>query len=297
VTSHFTGKERDSESGNDYFGARYYGSSMGRFLSPDPGGLVAVNPSFPQTWNMYAYAANNPLIFSDPTGFDCVYYNDSGSGVESIDHSSNSGECQQNGGNWEEGTTFAGWQHYDVASDTWTGASLSNTSVYFYQGSAPGGTPQTYQYLANGDGELVTASTVPCSGNCLSGTSTSISSLQSQLQNGATLYGLLNWAVSQGPSFGPNGVGPAQNDWIGGEGNGWCGAGGAGPPGGNGWACLAHDYNYYVLGANWFRNNYDPGYGKGPQLQKVNQTLCNNVGGAGGVEITLFFSVGPWGCR
>ena len=32
---HFTGKERDSESGNDYFGARYYASSMGRFMSPD----------------------------------------------------------------------------------------------------------------------------------------------------------------------------------------------------------------------------------------------------------------------
>jgi RHS repeat-associated protein len=32
----YTGKERDTESGNDYFGARYYASSMGRFLSPDP---------------------------------------------------------------------------------------------------------------------------------------------------------------------------------------------------------------------------------------------------------------------
>jgi hypothetical protein len=30
-----TGKERDTESGNDYFGARYYASSMGRWLSPD----------------------------------------------------------------------------------------------------------------------------------------------------------------------------------------------------------------------------------------------------------------------
>jgi len=41
-TSHFTGKERDAESGNDYFNARYFGSSMGRFLSPDPlgGSLV-----------------------------------------------------------------------------------------------------------------------------------------------------------------------------------------------------------------------------------------------------------------
>ena len=31
----FTGKERDTESGNDYFGARYYSSAMGRFMSPD----------------------------------------------------------------------------------------------------------------------------------------------------------------------------------------------------------------------------------------------------------------------
>jgi RHS repeat-associated protein len=36
LASHFTGKERDAESGLDYFGARYYGSSMGRFMSPDP---------------------------------------------------------------------------------------------------------------------------------------------------------------------------------------------------------------------------------------------------------------------
>src|SRR5262249_48329770 len=32
----FTGKERDAESGLDYFGARYYGSNMGRFITPDP---------------------------------------------------------------------------------------------------------------------------------------------------------------------------------------------------------------------------------------------------------------------
>ena len=48
---HFTGKERDTESGNDYFGARYYASSMGRMLSPDPSNIGA-NPANPQTWNM-----------------------------------------------------------------------------------------------------------------------------------------------------------------------------------------------------------------------------------------------------
>jgi len=63
----FTGKERDAESGNDYFGARYYASSMGRFLSPDPL-LNSGHPSNPQSWNRYAYAKNSPLGRIDPTG-------------------------------------------------------------------------------------------------------------------------------------------------------------------------------------------------------------------------------------
>ena len=62
---HFTGKERDTESGNDYFGARYFGSSMGRMMSPDPIGGDMTNP---QSLNKYAYALNNPLRFTDPTG-------------------------------------------------------------------------------------------------------------------------------------------------------------------------------------------------------------------------------------
>ena len=65
--SRSTGKERDAESGNDYFGARYYASTMGRFLSPDPL-LNSGRPGNPQTWNRYAYALNNPLRTIDPTG-------------------------------------------------------------------------------------------------------------------------------------------------------------------------------------------------------------------------------------
>ncbi len=70
---HFTGKERDTESGNDFFNARYYSSSMGRFLSPDPilqNDLRLLNP---QRWNKYAYVINNPLILTDPTGKDAAY--------------------------------------------------------------------------------------------------------------------------------------------------------------------------------------------------------------------------------
>jgi RHS repeat-associated protein len=63
----FTGKERDTESGLDYFGARYMASSMGRFMSPDPL-LNSGRPDNPQTWNRYTYALNNPLTITDPTG-------------------------------------------------------------------------------------------------------------------------------------------------------------------------------------------------------------------------------------
>jgi RHS repeat-associated protein len=75
---HFTGKERDSESGLDYFGARYYASSMGRMMSPDPHSGTIIHQLNPQRWNMYAYALNNPLSFTDPTGMDAVAVNFSG---------------------------------------------------------------------------------------------------------------------------------------------------------------------------------------------------------------------------
>ena len=71
---HFTGKEHDFESGNDYFGARYYTSSTGRFLSPDPGWIAAIDPSNPQSLNLYSYALNNPSKFVDPSGMILCNY-------------------------------------------------------------------------------------------------------------------------------------------------------------------------------------------------------------------------------
>ncbi len=65
----FTGHERDIVAGEgrtlDYMHARYYSSNMGRFLSVDP---VDGLQRFPQSWNRYAYARNNPLKYIDPTG-------------------------------------------------------------------------------------------------------------------------------------------------------------------------------------------------------------------------------------
>lgn len=68
----FTGKERDQESGNDYFGARYYASSMGRFMSPDwsssSQAVPYANLENPQSLNLYAYVGNNPLGRVDANG-------------------------------------------------------------------------------------------------------------------------------------------------------------------------------------------------------------------------------------
>jgi RHS repeat-associated protein len=64
--SRSTGKERDAESGLDYFGARYYGSTMGRFMSADSG--VDQDASDPQSWNLYSYVRNNPVTKTDDDG-------------------------------------------------------------------------------------------------------------------------------------------------------------------------------------------------------------------------------------
>jgi RHS repeat-associated protein len=69
---HFTGKERDTESGNDYFMARYYSSAMGRFMSPDWSAKEDPVPyaklDDPQSLNLYAYVRNNPMIRIDADG-------------------------------------------------------------------------------------------------------------------------------------------------------------------------------------------------------------------------------------
>jgi len=75
VTSHkFTGDERDGETGLDHTQFRKYSSTLGRWMTPDPASLAAVDPTFPQSWNRYSYVINNPLAFTDPLGLDTCYW-------------------------------------------------------------------------------------------------------------------------------------------------------------------------------------------------------------------------------
>jgi RHS repeat-associated protein len=81
-----TQKERDVETGLDYFNARYYSSVQGRFSGADPFNIaldvqlesqsdfrkaatkLQVYLSLPQQWNRYSYSLNNPLVYVDPNG-------------------------------------------------------------------------------------------------------------------------------------------------------------------------------------------------------------------------------------
>jgi RHS repeat-associated protein len=98
TTHKFTGKQRDGEDGLDYFGARYFGSTMGRFTSPDyaddddgPVSIPDYNPSNPQSLNLYSYVRNNPITNTDPDGHDCVVQSRTSDTTENVTVSS--GNC------------------------------------------------------------------------------------------------------------------------------------------------------------------------------------------------------------
>jgi RHS repeat-associated protein len=67
VRQQFTSQERDTETGLDYFDARYYAPNQGRFTSVDPF-FGSARRQTPQSWNRYSYALNNPLVYTDPSG-------------------------------------------------------------------------------------------------------------------------------------------------------------------------------------------------------------------------------------
>jgi RHS repeat-associated protein len=105
----FTTYERDAESANDYAMFRTYVNRLGRFDSPDPAPLDSAVLENPQKLNRYSYVLNNPVNLFDPFGLDCLYLNDAGDGIETIDDQSSFEECSFNGGFWGDGTVIGAW--------------------------------------------------------------------------------------------------------------------------------------------------------------------------------------------
>jgi RHS repeat-associated protein len=152
TTHKITGKERDgtilTETGLDYFGARYDSSQYGRFMTSDPSGLYYADPANPQSLNLYSYVRNNPLSFIDPTGEECVW--DDGSYDSNTDHETGrSDQCSQAGG------TYFNHAYFNAPNGDWSdqaNTGLANAAWLSQQadrGACPSGTICSNPY---GDG-------------------------------------------------------------------------------------------------------------------------------------------------
>ncbi len=74
----FNGKMLDGETGNYYYGARYYDPKLSVWLSVDP--LAEQAPG----WSPYRYGFNNPVRYTDPTGMFEDDYEIDGNGKISL---------------------------------------------------------------------------------------------------------------------------------------------------------------------------------------------------------------------
>jgi RHS repeat-associated protein len=159
----FTGKERDAESGLDYFGARYYSSNMGRWSSPDPSGLAYADPTNPQSLNLYSYVLNNPLAFTDPDGLECVWDDGSFDSADDKDTGSHSG-CSAAGGTYVDPKAFStigagdwsGQANSQIAQVASTLSGDNNYTNVTVNANGSGYTDQTYMNLADNTQYLLT---------------------------------------------------------------------------------------------------------------------------------------------
>ncbi len=279
---HFTGKERDTESGLDYFGARYYGSNMGRFMSPDHP-LIDQHPENPQSWNLYAYARNNPLINIDPTGLGCITDLGQGSDAnhESVEfnNSINSDDCAGQHGTWVPGDVSAnntGAYRGDDGSINFQATTNTGGNVYF--SSFVSGA----QTDANGVGpgaSIAHASTDWLSSQIVGGSLDQMMSFAANRMEPRGGGGLM--ALLAGPGFSLDAP------------DNWAGPGGMGTPQGQGdWAAMVHDYNF-------FTNNITIGTYFNPFVSRAtakaliqsDNYLVGHAGGIQSVKMGMLFGV------
>jgi RHS repeat-associated protein len=169
VQSRSTGKERDTESGNDYFGARYYGSSMGRFMSPDtqdPSDALPfvgidpipyADPANPQSFNLYSYVRNNPLTNTDPDGHDVNICDNNGNCHQVTNEQYQAAQQGNNGGLNvptldQVGSNGNGSGQFNSTAITDSSGSTVGTATYVSNGNLD------YYANANGYQQLATAS-------------------------------------------------------------------------------------------------------------------------------------------
>ncbi len=149
----FTGAQQDTVSGTYDFLYREYNPVQGRWISPDPAGLNAVDAANPQSWNRYAYVVNNPLSNIDPLGLDCVYVDDNGD-IREI----KAGECYSA---MDDGFYFDGTVNGAYVDDNGdVQAQVNGSNEYTCSGECPGFTFQSTGTAPTG--EIGPLSTLEC---------------------------------------------------------------------------------------------------------------------------------------
>jgi len=286
----FTGQDQDVVTGSQGTGIyefmfRKYDPAAGRWLSPDPMGWGSASLENPQSLNRYAYVMNSPLSNVDPNGLDCVYFNEDGTGIESIDHNSDSGECGQNGGDWVNGYTQNNWNVYNANTDTWNISSWDATSIYYSIVGAPSTNPE-YGFA-------------PCGGDCTLAYGSISNSWESNQMLAGSMNDFMQWLPSNGvPNSGYNGAQSslaAPEKWV--PNNNYCGRNGAGmPQSNNDWACAMHDYNYFKIGGAGkgysFFSNPDDSVITTSMLRQADAKLASNVSGTEGYAIQAAVAAG-----
>ncbi|MGH9739303.1 MAG: RHS repeat-associated core domain-containing protein [Candidatus Acidiferrales bacterium] len=124
----FTDYLRDSETNLDDANARYFASSLGRYMSPDPSGLYFADPTDPQTLNLYSYVRNNPLEFVDPFGLTT---------------------CDAEGNNCTDTVTVNGGDGCDLLCQLWFNIFYGNINYLSVASLTP---PAPYAGLGGGGG-------------------------------------------------------------------------------------------------------------------------------------------------
>ena len=162
----YAGKERDTESGLDYFGARYFGSSMGRFMSPDfggPAGMSHPDPvpwadlENPQTLNLYSYGNNNPVSNADDDGHDVNICDNNGNCHQVSNEEYQKAQQGNNGGLNvptldQVGSNGNGSGQFNATAITDSNGNTVGTATYVSNGNLD------YYANANGYQQLATAS-------------------------------------------------------------------------------------------------------------------------------------------
>jgi RHS repeat-associated protein len=118
---YFAGLMSDSWDNLNTSATRSESPTSGRWLTPDPAGAAVMDVSNPQTWNRYAYVANNPLSFVDPSGLELKGPGQGGCDSNLMDCGSSGGSPSTPGGGNSGGVNIVGGpgfvnfsQSYDV---------------------------------------------------------------------------------------------------------------------------------------------------------------------------------------